>query len=426
METIIKRLALLVMLFLVAGCDFWEKEQKDPEYLTPKIELSRNEYLVYPVELNHKTRIYIDVRDFNKNGSITASVNNAATEILTVPARTRVIIDVLPDKDFGTEQTLTISVENDNKHKSSVSVKLKMTSISVTADEMAFSNKGGSGVIKVQSSVPYKVVSNINWATVSQDATKDTWIITAKANTIKETVTGTITVKDSCGVYKINVPISLEAATVTPSEQAEIDAVVAIFRKLYKGTPYEDMSGKTLDEIYQSGVRTINGERHLVELSIKLGYPANPQENMEVPEEVGAFKYLKYLEISGTHELQYGTFIGELPESIKNLTDLKEFHVTNTGISGNLPDFIGEFKNLKWLNVHNNYFTGNLPLWLNDMPNLETFHFALNCFDGKIDESLTKTKWWNTPCEGPEEWVGQPMGLAVLSLGQKEGHALYL
>ena len=415
------------MLFLVAGCDYWEKEQEDPEYLTPKIKLSRTEYLVYPVELNHKTRVQFDVMNFNqKNGTITASVQNAEAEVISIPERTRVIVDILPNKNFGTEQTLTINAINDNDHKSSACIKLIMTSIHVSNDELAFSKEGGDGFIKVESTVPYKVVSNVNWATVSQDATKDTWIITAKANTIKETVTGTITVKDSCGVYKINVPISLEAATVTPSEQAEIDAVVAIFKKLYKGTPYEDMSGKTLDEIYRSGVRTINGERHLVELSIKLGYPANPQENMEVPEEVGAFKYLKYLEISGTHELQYGTFIGELPESIKNLTSLTELEVLNTGLSGDLPDFLGTMKQLKHLCVQGCYFTGNLPLWLNDMPNLETFHFAYNCFDGKIDESLTKTKWWNTPCESPGEWNGKPLGLAVLSLGQKEGHALYL
>lgn len=145
--------------------------------------------------------------------------------------------------------------------------------------------------------------------------------------------------------------------------------------------------------------------------------------NCEIPEEIGYLTNLKEIWIRGAND---GKWKGTIPESFKQLTKLKDLSITGTAIEGGMPEWLPQLVNLRILDLYDNYLTGNLPLYLAEMPNLESFSFCLNCFDGKIDESLTKTKWWLTPSLGTEEYAGRPMGQIELEAGQKEGHRLWL
>ena len=415
MKRLLYTLALATLLF--ASC---EKEPATPPHIVPDPVLSvdANEVYLYPAALNVAKDIAFSFKDIEPAAAITAEGGNSVTVSVTLDTEAGTgVASVTAKESFSGEGELTIKIVNDAEHTVSVSVNLKLVAVTVSTTKMEFPKEGAVGVFNVSTNVSYTVVSSVAWATVEKTA-DGRWSVTVAANEVKNGKQGKIAVKDASGVIIASFPVSQEAATQTPNEKSELETILAI---LYQ-TRSKENNLKFINEhkeslvglLPASSLMTINGETHVISLTLYRDHPG------PVPEEVGDLKYLRELQVMGTN------FEGELPENLGKLKEMRRFVIMDTSISGEIPEFISGYDKLIILTLEENYFTGNLPLWLNNMPTLETFHFSMNCLSGKIDESLTKTKWWNTPCEAPEEWAGKPMGEAVLAVGQREGYVLYL
>ena len=103
---------------------------------------------------------------------------------------------------------------------------------------------------------------------------------------------------------------------------------------------------------------------------------------------------------------------GDIPEAIKNLTELRVFAIRsaqlfepfptclcemttltniifeNTYLYGPLPDCIGDLTNLKGISIPRNLMTGHIPESFYTLTNLEDADLALNKFTGTISEDI--------------------------------------
>ncbi|XP_072956469.1 LRR receptor-like serine/threonine-protein kinase GHR1 [Typha angustifolia] len=71
-----------------------------------------------------------------------------------------------------------------------------------------------------------------------------------------------------------------------------------------------------------------------------------------------------------------------------NLTMLVQLSMANNNLSGSLPDNVGDFKNLKYLDISNNGFDGLLPLNIGKFRNLQNLSLAGNNFSGPLPSSI--------------------------------------
>lgn len=416
MKRLLYTLALATILF--ASC---EKEPATPPYIVPDPVLSvdANEVYLYPAALNVAKNIAFSFKDIEPAAAITAEGGNGVTVSVTLDTEAGTgVASVTAKESFSGEGELTIKIVNDAEHAVSASVILKLVAVTVSTTKMEFPKEGAVGVFNVVCNVPYEVYSTEPWAKVAK--TDDgRWSVTVAANEVKNGKQGKITVKDASGVIIASFPVSQEAATQTPNEKSELETILAIEYQTrsfdYNLKFIEEHKGSLEELLPASSLMTINGETHVVSLTLYRDH-AGP-----VPEEVGDLKYLRQLIIQGEK------FNGELPENLGNLKDLRDFAVMETNISGEIPEFISGFNKLIILTLQFNYFTGNLPVWLAEMPALETMQFSMNCLDGQIDPKILETKWWNAICEGGSpEAIGMKMGETQLRMGQREGHRLWI
>ena len=400
----------------------------EPETVTPGLATTLSEAWVYNHSLDIPTVVEFNVTELQDDGIVEASAQNADVTTDFDRNTGKGIATVVAKESFDTSGILKISARNEDKD-TTVTVVLKKIIVNTSTTKMQFPKVGGTGVFTITSNVKYTVSSPDEWVEISPiEGEEGRWSVVVAANPKKELRKSSVEVKDEAGVTVAGFPVSQEPADMNAAEMTEYEALVAIFQKC----SHRDVTGTPIEKL--ANCLTINGETHVVKLQIGKGYPAdNFYGDIEIPEEIGELRYLRELEIEGTNEAdKYGHIVGTLPKNLGNLRDLKRIMIYNTSLTGDLPDWMANFKDIREIDITSNYFTGNLPLWLADLEKLESFRFCWNCYDGKINESLTNTKWWNVPCAGTgydnegNPWYGQPMGLVDLKTGQREGHKLYL
>lgn len=417
----------LMMLTCVALFFSCEKEPTTPPHIVPDPVLSvdANEVYLYPAALNVAKDIAFSFKDIEPAAAITAEGGNGVTVSVTLDTEAGTgVASVTAKESFSGEGELTIKIVNDAEHAVSASVNLKLVAVTVSTTKMEFPKEGAVGVFNVVCNVPYEVYSTEPWAKVAK--TDDgRWSVTVAANEVKNGKQGKITVKDASGVIIASFPVSQEAATQTPNEISELEAILAIYYKTTTKQSDLDWIEKNKDSLEKlvgaSGYMTIGGETHVVSLKLFRDHPG------PIPEEIGNLPYLKELTIDGRGT---GNFTGTLPESMANLKDLRRLNIWCTEIGGEIPEFLSTLPKLFEISLEDNYFTGNLPLWLATMPELIAVSFNRNCLDGKIDPAILETVWWNRIVEGGS-WNGTSLagwkwGEADLFIGQKEGHRLWI
>jgi Leucine-rich repeat (LRR) protein len=87
--------------------------------------------------------------------------------------------------------------------------------------------------------------------------------------------------------------------------------------------------------------------------------------------------------------LEHNDLKGSLPESLSNLTDLKELNLSKNYLSEDLNDnFFSKFSSLEVLDLSNNDLTGHLPSSLYDVTTLKYVNLTRNHFRGKINDAI--------------------------------------
>jgi Leucine-rich repeat (LRR) protein len=99
-----------------------------------------------------------------------------------------------------------------------------------------------------------------------------------------------------------------------------------------------------------------------------------------LPEVMGSLDSLETL------HLEY-TWSETLPDTLRNLTNLKEF-VVGGSFTGSIPDWIGNLVSLEDLVITGGSFTGPIPASMGDLINLQTLDMSWNLLGGSLPLSM--------------------------------------
>ncbi|CAI9089606.1 OLC1v1024208C1 [Oldenlandia corymbosa var. corymbosa] len=139
----------------------------------------------------------------------------------------------------------------------------------------------------------------------------------------------------------------------------------------------------------------------LVKLSM-----ANNSISGKVPNNIGDFKSLEYLDLSNNlffsslptgignlgslrnFSLAGNNFSGSIPDSISGLRSIQSMDLSHNSFSGELPSSLMKLMSLVYLNLSLNGFTKSIPKGFELMTNLEVLDLHGNMFDGKLDSEM--------------------------------------
>ncbi|KAB2029920.1 hypothetical protein ES319_D05G194600v1 [Gossypium barbadense] len=103
-----------------------------------------------------------------------------------------------------------------------------------------------------------------------------------------------------------------------------------------------------------------------------------------IPPEIGLLNKLVDLTISMVN------LTGSIPVTMRNLTSLRIFNISNNAFEGDFPgEILTGMTQLEILDAYNNNFTGRLPLEVVNLKNLKHLCFGGNYFTGEIPEKYS-------------------------------------
>ncbi|MBA0601584.1 DNA damage-repair/toleration protein DRT100 [Gossypium raimondii] len=98
---------------------------------------------------------------------------------------------------------------------------------------------------------------------------------------------------------------------------------------------------------------------------------------------LGSLQFLEVLVISG---MKFIT--GPIPESLSNLSRLKQLVLEDNSLQGNIPSGLGRLSFLQTLSLAGNHFNGVVPLSLGNLRNLVMLNLGRNSLTGSIPSSF--------------------------------------
>ncbi|KAF7147789.1 hypothetical protein RHSIM_Rhsim03G0183000 [Rhododendron simsii] len=102
-----------------------------------------------------------------------------------------------------------------------------------------------------------------------------------------------------------------------------------------------------------------------------------------LPDWLGQFKRLKYLELSSNW------FSGSIPQSLGTLSALEELRIYENRLNGTISVSLGQLSSLKILDIHHNQLTGTIPISLGQLSNLMILDLSSNFANLTILEKLS-------------------------------------
>ena len=88
----------------------------------------------------------------------------------------------------------------------------------------------------------------------------------------------------------------------------------------------------------------------------------------------------------------FTTVVGEIPESIGNLINLKELALDGNKLTGRIPESIGNLTNLINLNLERNRLTGEIPKSISNLTKLTYLGLGNNQLSGEIPDNINNLK----------------------------------
>ena len=404
----------------------------------PTIQLDSSEPIViYPESANVYEEIGFTVQSESPLISVTAKSHSIKSEIVFDKDTNKGVLKLSAEENYTSNETVVICAENEGGVQS-VNVVTAPAFITVQKEPVLLGSLAGRHTVAVSSNIPFKAEIESEWITISSGG-KDSFTVVFEANPDKfDGRAATAVVSDvRTGTVTANVILNQTTAEDPLLLLSERELFARIYDKLEitptpKNQTYHPGEYNTKDDylinwntdqpLEKWGGIGINGRGKVWYLHLQF-IPFC----CELPEEIGYLSDLKELWIVGETVDGVKAWKGEIPESFKRLSNLVDFEMIQTAITGEIPSWLPQLNKLEIFGFEDCDFIGGLPLFLNNMPSLESFRYSGNRLNGQIDESLTRTKWWNTPCAGPTpDVVGVPLGLIDLQKGQQEGYRLWL
>ncbi|XP_004305039.1 PREDICTED: receptor-like protein 12-like [Fragaria vesca subsp. vesca] len=98
-----------------------------------------------------------------------------------------------------------------------------------------------------------------------------------------------------------------------------------------------------------------------------------------VPSSIGNLRQLVYLDLSANK------FVGQIPESFANLTQLTVFRISTSPLSGPVPSWIGNFSKLVYLDFAFSRLNGSILASFSNLTNLEILYLQNNDLRGSVE-----------------------------------------
>ncbi|SEK30428.1 Leucine-rich repeat (LRR) protein [Aquimarina amphilecti] len=86
--------------------------------------------------------------------------------------------------------------------------------------------------------------------------------------------------------------------------------------------------------------------------------------------------------------LAFNMLTGSIPSSISNLINLRSFNLSNNGLTGIIPDTIGNVTSLSSLILNGNELNGDIPASIGNLNNLSSLNLSFNSLTGSIPSSI--------------------------------------
>lgn len=109
--------------------------------------------------------------------------------------------------------------------------------------------------------------------------------------------------------------------------------------------------------------------------------------NGDIPESLSQLAKLSYLFLSENPDFQPGP----VPEFLRNMQELRELSLSNTGRDGGIPFWIGQMKQLVLLDLSRNDLAGAIPGNIWSLPNLSYLLLQRNKLSGEFPNGVTKS-----------------------------------
>ncbi|MBR2064029.1 MAG: hypothetical protein IJ971_04995 [Bacteroidales bacterium] len=106
-----------------------------------------------------------------------------------------------------------------------------------------------------------------------------------------------------------------------------------------------------------------------------------------IPDKICNLKNLEEIIVSDNREVT-----GKIPETIGELSNLKEFNFRYCKLSGNLPASIGKINGLEHILLEQNQLQGSIPPEFAKLTNLETLELSYNALSGHIPDFICDFK----------------------------------
>ncbi|EOA32149.1 hypothetical protein CARUB_v10015400mg [Capsella rubella] len=157
---------------------------------------------------------------------------------------------------------------------------------------------------------------------------------------------------------------------------------------------------------------TLNSNSSLFELHhltfLNLGF--NNFTSSSLPYEFGHLNKLEYLSVSSN------SFLGQVPPTISNLTQLTQLRLGSNGFTGSLP-LVQNLTKLSNLILVNNHFSGTIPSSLFTMPFLSYIDLSRNNLNGSIkvsnSSSSSRTEYLYIGENNFEERILEPISKLI-------------
>ncbi|KAL6125876.1 hypothetical protein ACLB2K_073927 [Fragaria x ananassa] len=99
-----------------------------------------------------------------------------------------------------------------------------------------------------------------------------------------------------------------------------------------------------------------------------------------IPSSIGNLRQLVYLDLSANK------FVGQIPESFANLTQLTVFRISTSPLTGSVPSWIGNFSKLVYLDFSYSRLNGSILASFSNLTNLEILYLQYNnLLRGKVE-----------------------------------------